>query len=120
MILNLKSLNEFIPYHHFKMDTFENTINLVTKDMFMASLDLRHAYYSVGLAEEIQRYFRFLWEGKVYQYTYCLNGLACLPRMCTKMMKPNYSRLRSQGFTNSGFTDNSLLLGETKEKCAEC
>ena len=23
VILNLKNLNEFIPYHHFKMDTFE-------------------------------------------------------------------------------------------------
>lgn len=119
MILNLKRLNEFIPYHHFKMDTFEKTIHLITKDMYMASLDLRHAYYSIGLAEEIQRYFRFLWDGKVYQYTSCPNGLACLPRLFTKMMKPIYSKLRSQGFTNSGFIDDSLLCGETKEKCVE-
>ena len=119
MILNLKGLNEYIPYHHFQMDTFEKTLNLITKDMYMASLDLRHAYYSIPLAEEIQRYFRFMWGDKVYQYSACPNGLACLPRMFTKMMKPVFSRLRSQGYLNSGFIDDSLLCGETKEKCVE-
>ena len=34
-------------------------------------------------------------------------------------MKPVFSRLRSQGYLNSGFTDDSLLCGETKEKCVE-
>ena len=101
------------------MDTFEKTLNLITKDMYMASLDLRHAYYSISLAVEIRRYFRFMWGGKVYEYSACPNGLACLPRMITKMMKPVFSKLRSQGYLNSGFIGDSLLCGETEEKCAE-
>ena len=119
MILNLKGLNEYIPYYHFKMDTFEKTLNLITKDMYMASLDLRHAYYSISLAVEIRRYFRFMWGEQVYEYSACPNGLACLPRMFTKMMKPVFSKLRSQGYLNSGFIDDSLLCGETEEICAE-
>lgn len=31
VILNLKELNKYIPYHHFKMDSFESAIKLVTK-----------------------------------------------------------------------------------------
>jgi hypothetical protein len=41
MILNLKKFNEFVPYHHFKMDTFEIALKLINKNTFMASVDLR-------------------------------------------------------------------------------
>ena len=30
LILNLKSLNEYVEYHHFKMDTLQSTIRLMT------------------------------------------------------------------------------------------
>ena len=43
MILNLKKFNEFVPYHHFKMDTFEIALKLINKNTCMASVDLRHA-----------------------------------------------------------------------------
>ena len=86
------------------MDTFEKTLNLIIKDMFMASL-IYHAYYSISLAEEIQCYFSFMWGEKIYMYP---NGLACLPHTCmfTALMKPV---LRSQGYLNSGFFDDILL-----------
>ena len=35
---------------------------------------------------------------------------------CTNMMKPVYSRQRSQGFNHSGFIDDSVLCGEKKRK----
>jgi len=43
MILNLKK-NEYVPYQHFKMDTFETALLFVRKDMYMCTADLRHAY----------------------------------------------------------------------------
>ena len=42
-----------------------------------------------------------------------------MPRMFTKMIKPVYAKLRSQGYVNSGFIDDSLLCGETVEQCTE-
>ena len=77
MILNLKQLNEYIVYHHFKMETFESALKLVKKNCYFASVDLRHAYYSVPLSEEVQKKFRFQKSGKVYQYTSLANGVAC-------------------------------------------
>ena len=52
MILNLEKLNKHINYKHFKMENFEQAIWLVNKGDYMASVDLRHAYYSVKKAEE--------------------------------------------------------------------
>ena len=64
MVLNLKKLNNYIPYIHFKMETFELALNMITSNMFLASVDLRHAYYSVKIAEEQRKYFCFVWGTK--------------------------------------------------------
>ena len=47
LILNLKSLNEYVKYRHFKMESIRSVLNLVTKDCFMCTVDLKDAYYSV-------------------------------------------------------------------------
>lgn len=109
MILNLKKLNEYIEYHHFKMDTFESAIKLVTSKSYMASIDLRHAYYSVPIAEEHQKFLRFYWNGKLFQYTCLPNGISSAPRIFTKLLKPVYSSLRVLGHVNVGYIDDSLL-----------
>ena len=41
MILNLKPLNEFVSYHHFKMDTIQTALKLMRPGCFMASVDLK-------------------------------------------------------------------------------
>ena len=38
-------------------------------------------------------------------------GIACAPRLFTKLMKPVYSSLRSKGLVSSGYLD------ETKDSC---
>lgn len=92
MILNLKKFNESVEYHHFKMDSFEKSLSLTKKKrMFLATLDLRHAYYSVHMAEEHQKYLCFRWKDKILQYTCLPNGLASAPRLFTNIMKPFFS-----------------------------
>ena len=119
MILNLKKLNGYFLYEHFKMENFENALELVSKDMYFGSVDIKHAYYSIPIAEEQQQYFRFLWNNKIFQYTCMPNGISPGPRYYTKLMKPVYARLRSDGHVSTGFIDDSLLGGSTKEKCLE-
>ena len=55
MILNLSKLNEFVEYHHFKMDTLEVAIKLIEPHCFMASIDLKDAYYSVPIHVDHQK-----------------------------------------------------------------
>lgn len=119
MIHNLKKLNEKISYFHFKMDTFESVIKLIKQNDFMASVDLRHAYYSVPIAEEHRKYLRFSWQNKLYEYTSLPNGICCAPRLYTKLMKPVYATLRKNGHTNAGYIDDSLLAADSYETC-EC
>ncbi|WAR19957.1 YG31B-like protein [Mya arenaria] len=113
MILNLKNLNKYVEYHHFKMDTFESALKLVKTNMFFASTDIRHGYYSLPIAVEDQVKLRFIHLGKIYQYRALPNGISSAPKQFTKMMKPVYASLRMMGHKNSGYIDDSLLMGDT-------
>ena len=50
MILNLKSLNQYVTYYHFKMDTIRTAVEMMTPGCYMCSVDLKSAYYSVAIA----------------------------------------------------------------------
>ena len=91
MILNLKSLNEFVAYQHFKMDNILAALKLIRPKCFMVSVDLKDAYYSVPISLEDRTFLKFEWEGNYYQYTCLPNGLACARRLFTKILKPIYA-----------------------------
>ena len=118
-ILNLKACNEFIVYHHFKMDTLEAAVNMMRPGCFMASVDLKDAYYTVPIHPSHQKYLKFWFDGVFYKYTCLPNGLASAPRIFTKLLKPVYATLRSMGHLNSGYIDDSYLQGDTSAECHE-
>ena len=117
MILNLKSLNEEIKYQHFKMDTLQTALKLVTKGCYMASIDLKDAYYSVPIFEDHKKFLRFLWLGQLWEYNCLPNGLALAPRKFTKLLKPVFATLRGKGHVSSSFLDDSLLVAEDENSC---
>ena len=69
MILNLKELNKFIPYHHFKMEGLHNAVAMMSKDCFMASIDLADAYYCCPCSGQVSEIFKFQFHGTFYKYS---------------------------------------------------
>ena len=63
MILNLKRLNQNVENKHFKMESLLNVLNIIKPNVYMASVDLKDAFYSVPIHEENQKYFKFAWGG---------------------------------------------------------
>ena len=117
MILNLKGLNKHIEKHDYKMDTLRSAVRLMTPNCFMASIDLKDAYYIVSIAEEHRKYLRFYWQGCLYQYTSMPNGLSSAPRCFTKLLKPVYPTLRQYGHLNVGYIDDPYLQGIDNKEC---
>ena len=119
VILNLKSLNNNVKSLHFKMETLKSAINLLGRNHWMASIDLKDAYYSIPVHEIDRQYLRFVWQNQKYQFTCLPNGLATAPRVFTKMLKPIYSSLWKIEFSNVAYIDDSLLIAETKSECID-
>lgn len=117
MILNLKSLNESIQFLHFKMDSIHSVLHNITPGCFMASLDLKSAYYSVPIAPEFQKYLKFEWNGQLYQFLCYPNGLGTCPRKFTKVTKVPLAELRKDNSIISGFIDDFHLQGHDYEDC---
>ena len=88
LILNLKKLNDHIRHVHFKMETLKDVIHMIQPQAWMASVDLKRAYYSVPIHKTYQKYLTFLWKGCYYEYTCLPNGYAQAPMVFTKMLKP--------------------------------
>ena len=59
MILNLKQLNSFVVYQHFKMEGLENVPDLIKPNVWMASVDSKDAFFSMPAHPEYQKYFKF-------------------------------------------------------------
>ena len=78
------------------MERIQSVINMITPNCFMASIDIKYAYYSVPIAPEHRKYLRFKWKGKLLQYS-----------------------LRQTGDEIVPYIDDSYLQGDTEQECWE-
>ena len=117
IILNLSKLNLDVQYEHFKMETLNSALLLIEKNCFFGSIDLQDAYYSVNVHRSFRKYLRFTWNSCLYEFSCLPNGLACAPRVFTKILKPLYENLRQKGLLSIYYLDDSLLFGNSFESC---
>ena len=117
MILNLKQFNTSVEYEHFKMDTIKTITHFLVKDCYMASIDLKDAYYCVAVHQSDRKFLRFTWLGKLYQFTCLPNGLSCCPRLFTKLLEAPLAALHKLGHIASNYIDDLYLQGNTYEAC---
>ena len=88
MILNLKNLNEDITYTHFKMCTFNDARNIVDKNDYMITIDLKSAYDCLLIHKESRGMLQFRAFNKTFNYRGFPNGYCEAPRIFTKITKP--------------------------------
>ena len=93
MILNLKKLNDYMPYIHFKTETIKSLLNMVTPNCYMAKSDIKLAYYSIPILPEQQKFLKFSLQGKLYKFTCLPNELCSGPRKLSKLLKPPLAEL---------------------------
>ena len=115
LILNLKKFNEHVKSYHFKMDSIHTALSLMTEGCWMASLDLKDAYYSVSIDPTYQKFLKFSYKGTLFKYTVYPNGLSTCPRNFTKLLKPVLCFLRKKGHILVIFIDDILLIATSYE-----
>ena len=119
LILNLKNLNNGMPYVHFKMETLSSVLHLITPGCYLASTDLKDAYYSVPILTDYTKYLKFLWKGQLYKFLVLPNGLCSGPRKFMKFMKPPVAVLRMEGHIIAICIDDLINVGHTFDECCK-
>lgn len=118
LILDLSDFNtQFVEYQHFKMTNLKMALDLVSPNIFMTSIDLSDAYFTVPIHEESRKYLKFRWEGKLFQFATLPNGLACALRLFTKLMNPVFASFRKKGWSCFQCIDDSIIMHESRVTC---
>ena len=115
--LNLKYLNEFVEYKHFKMKSLEDVFKIIKKDVWMASVDLKDAFFTIPVHILHQKYFKFEWFNQFYKFLGMPNGYSDAMRIFTKILKPVFRYVRKQGHLSIVFVDDSYLKPDTEQEC---
>ena len=116
MILNLKKFNKIVNYKHFNMECNNNVINRIKSNTYMASIDLKDAFFSVPIHNDHQKYLRFIF-GNLFQLISMPNGYRPAMRTFIKISKVPFGHLRSQGHNSVVYVDDSYLQGDTYQSC---
>lgn len=115
IILNLKSLNEFLVYTHFKMEHLNFVLELVRNNDWFCSLDLADAYFSVCIAQDHWKFLKFMWNGVLFQYRVLVFGLAQAPYVFTRLCKPILALLRGKFLMRcSLYIDDMIIMDFSK------
>ena len=80
-ILNLKFLNKECETHHFKMESLKQAIPMVKSNSYLASIDIKDAFYSVPIHESHKKYLKFMWVGVPYKFENIMVTLECLQEL---------------------------------------
>ena len=114
-IINLRTLNSYVKTPHFKMETIHNLKDVLRQGDFMVRLDLKDAYLTVPVHKSDRKYLRFMWKGKVFEFTSLPFGLAPAPFVFTKLLRPVAAFLRSMGIRIMIYLDDILVMAPSPE-----
>ena len=97
------------------MENLETVRFLVRKGDWFVKLDLKDAYLTVPVHNSHQKYLRFQWEGRVFQFKCMAFGLAPAPRIFTKLLKVVVAFLRKRGIRHVIYLNDFLIMNESEE-----
>ena len=117
LILDLRKVNLFLAKYKFKMEDLKNVKEVLCKNDFMFTFDLKSGYHHLDIYPEHQTYLGFAWKtGDVltyYVFTVLPFGLSTAPYIFTKLLIPIKKKWRSEGISNFIFIDDGWVKSES-------
>jgi len=96
-VINLKPLNHFVEYHHFKMEGLSSPLVLINPNVYMITMDLKDASYRSRSMPITRNIYFFEWKSELWEFSCLPFELSSAPRVFTKVMKLLIGKIRSQG-----------------------
>ena len=100
------------------MKTLQTISTILTQpNCYMATIDLKDAYYSVRTDGDNTRFLKFLYSSCSLKFVALSNGLSPGPRKFTKLTNPPLKMLRMQGYTVTTYIDDIIAIDQSFEEC---
>ena len=109
-VINLKNLNSFIPYQHFKMEGLHLMKDLLQDGDYMCKIDLREVYFTIPINQKYRKYLGFNWEGTLHEFLCLCFELGLAPLMFTKLMKVPIALMQRLNIRLIIYLDDMLIM----------
>ena len=120
VVHDLRPLNVYLQYHHFKMDSFATLKTLLQPDDWMVKVDFKKGYNLFAIHPAHRRYMQFQHRGRLYQMRGASFGASPMPRFFTRLLRPVAAWLRSKGLRVIRYIDDFLLLHQDRAHLQRC
>ena len=100
-----------------KMESLGDVLNIIKPGVWMTSVDLQDACYTIPVHPDHQKYLTFSWQHKYYKFTCLPNGYAQAPMIFTNLLKQPFSFLRRRGYHSIIYIDDAYLQGDSYDAC---
>ena len=118
-VIDLSHLNDFIQLTPFKMETVASVLLSVREGDFLASLDLKDAYFQIPIHGSSRKLLRFMSEGTVYQFKALCFGLSTAPQVFTRVFAAVSAWAHTRGIRLLRYLDDWLVLSSLEKKAKE-
>ena len=111
---DLSHLNEFVRQTPFKMETVASVLLSVREGDFLASINLKDAYFQIPVHQSSRKLLRFLSEGTVYQFKALCFGLSTAPQVFTSVFRAVSVWAHSHEIRLLRYLDDWLVLASSE------
>ena len=118
-VISLSHLNEFVQLTRFKMETVASELLSVREGDFLASLDLRDAYFQIPIHRSSRKLLRFTLEGTVYQFRALCFELSTAPQVFTRVFAAVSAWAHSHGIRLLRYLDDWLVLASSEREAKQ-
>ena len=117
LVLDVSRLNRHITPFKFKMTTVSSVRLALRSGCYMASLDLKDAYWHIPIAKSFRPYLAFSAGGRIYQFRVMPFGLNIAPRIFSQMLHPVQQALVREGVQVLMYLDDWLIYASSPGDC---
>ena len=94
-----------------------DVFKIIKPNAWIASVDLKDAFFTTPIHESHQKYFKFEWKDKVCKFVGMQNEYWDVIILFTKIVKSFYANLRQKGHFFVVFVDDTYLQGDAETEC---
>ena len=118
-MIDLSHLNEFVRLTPFKRETVASVLLSVREGDFLASIDLKDAYFQISVHQSSRKLLRFLSDWTIYQLKALCFGLLTAPQVFTKVFAAVSAWAHIHGIRLLRYLDDWLVLASSEAEARQ-
>ena len=116
LICNARAINEYLYAPRFTLATVHTMFPALRRGMWAASIDIKHAYFHMGLHPELAKYVVIEIDKVRYRFRSACFGLSPLPYLWMSIMNVVTKLARAAGILIYVYLDDIFILGSSQEQ----